>query len=25
MLTDIQGNTSGHYRQVVSSLVSNAR
>ena len=25
MLTDIQGDTSGHYRQVLSSLVSNAR
>ena len=25
MLSDIQGDTSGHYRQVLSSLVSNAR
>ena len=25
MLADIQGDTSGHYRQVLSSLVSNAR
>ena len=25
MLTDIQGDTSGHYRQVLSSLVANAR
>ena len=25
MLTDIQGDTSGHYRQILSSLVSNAR
>ena len=25
MLTDIQGDTSGHYRQILSALVSNAR
>ena len=25
MLTDLQGDTSGHYRQVLSSLVANAR